>query len=54
MVRIRQDIASSLILAALRGFLPLEFIYAYCRDIGKKIRSNTISCLIPVGVGGVV
>jgi hypothetical protein len=50
LVRIRRNIASSLILAALRGLLPLEVTYACCRDIGKKIRSNTIFRLIPAGV----
>jgi hypothetical protein len=50
MVRIRWNIAFSLILAALRGLLPLEFIYTCCRYIGKKIRSNTIFRLIPGGL----
>jgi len=46
MERIRQNIAFSLILAALRGLLPLEYIHACCRNIGKRIRSNTIFLLI--------
>jgi hypothetical protein len=59
MVRIGQNIAFSLILVpastpGLRGLLPLEFIYVCCRNIGKKIRSNTIFCPIPGGVGGVL
>jgi hypothetical protein len=44
MEKIRRNIVFSLILATLRGLLPTESIYA----IGKKIRSNTTSRLIPV------
>jgi hypothetical protein len=42
--------ALSLILAALRGFYLIINRKHNCRNIGKRIRSNTLPLLIPLCV----
>ena len=50
MVRIRRNIVSSLILAALRGLLPLEYIYG----LSEYRQKNPLEYYIPPYLAGVV